>query len=114
MAAVFDPGGIIHILFMQFCARVHEEGHFQPWWKVKGLEQYTSWKLRVPDCFFVEKYEHQLVHIHIHRHSFYKYMYKNTCTSSCACTRLGGWLCGWVVWCGVVLSWCPCPWCSQT
>ena len=24
----------------------------------------------------------------------YKYMYKNTCTSSCACTLLGGWLCG--------------------
>ena len=33
------------------------------------MEQYTSWKVRVPDCvFFREKYEHRHVHIHIHIH----------------------------------------------
>ena len=25
-----------------------EEGNIQPFWKVRGLEQYTSWKVRVP------------------------------------------------------------------
>ena len=45
-----------------------QEGNFQPLWKVKGLERYTSWKVRVPDCVFLEKYEHRHVHIHIHIH----------------------------------------------
>ena len=31
----------------------------------------------------------------------YTYIQKNTCTKTSAITRLGGWLCGWVVWCGV-------------
>ena len=54
--------------------------------------------------FFREKYEHRHVHIHIrihnyvHIHSFIK----NTCTKTSAITRLSGWLCGGVVWCGVV------------
>ena len=49
----------------------------------------------------------------------YTYIHEYTCSKTSAITRLSGWLCGWVVWCGVVwcgvlLSWCPCPWHSQT
>ena len=32
----------------------------------------------------------------------YTYIHKNTCTKTSAITRLSGWLCGGVVWCGVV------------
>ena len=32
----------------------------------------------------------------------YTYIHKYTFTKTSAITRLSGWLCGWVVWCGVV------------
>ena len=32
----------------------------------------------------------------------YTYIHRYTCTKTSAITRLSGWLCGWVVWCGVV------------
>ena len=34
------------------CLHWYQEWNIQPLWKVKGLEQYTSWKVRVPDCVF--------------------------------------------------------------
>ena len=54
------------------CLHFYQEWNFQPLWKVKRLEQFTSWKVRVPDCvfFFREKYEHRYVHIHIHIHNY--------------------------------------------
>ena len=94
---------------MQFSRRAvchvytfYQELNVQP--KVKGLEQYTSWKVRVPECVLLEKYEHQHVHVHIHIHNhahihFPKYMYQNMCV------YVVGWLVVWlggVVWCDVV------------
>ena len=97
----------------------HKEGNFQPLWTVKGLAQYTSWKVRVPECVLLEEYEHQHVHIHIHihvqRHVFFTcvciFMCVYVCdfvfllcgAVSCRVPRVVGWLvgCG-VVWCGVV------------
>ena len=59
--------------------------------------------ISVPDCvFFVRNMNTDMC---IYTYTFtimYTYIYKNTCTKTSACTRLGGWLCGWVVWCGVV------------
>ena len=93
------------------------EGHFQPLWKVKGLEQYTSWKVRVPECVLLEKYEHQHVHIQINVHANFMCVYIYLCVyvcvfaffvvwcrvMSCAARR---WVVGWlgVGRCGVV--WC--------
>ena len=34
------------------CLHLYLECSIQPLSKVKGLEQYTSWKVRVPDRFF--------------------------------------------------------------
>ena len=67
--------------------------------------------------FFREVYTH--IHIHIHIHTRTHTFQKKTFTKTCACARLGGWLCGRVVWCGVVwcgvlMYWCPSPWYSQT
>ena len=108
---VLDPGGINIFLFMQFsplcglsCLHFYQEWNFQPLWKVKRLEQFTSWKVRVPDCVFLWKiwtpicaYTH--THTQLCTHTF---IHKNTCTKTSAITRLSGWLCGGVVWCGVV------------
>ena len=114
---------------MQFCARGYEEGNFQPLWKVKGFFDRTSWKVRVPDSVFLEKYEHRHVHMHLHIHiqihahkqdmDTYMHVRVRVClcvffvvwcrVMSCArCSLLVGW-CG-VVWCVVVdmslsLSW---------
>ena len=66
----------------------------------------------------------RFIHTYIYTYIYtYTYTYispkKKTCTKTCACARLGGWLCGRVVWCGVVwcgvlMCWCPSPWYSQT
>ena len=74
------------------CLHLYPEWNIQPLWKVKGLEQYTLWKVR----FFREVYTHTYTHTRTHTFP------KKTCTKTCACARLGGWLCGRVVWCGVV------------
>ena len=98
------------------------EGNVLPLWKVKGLEQYTSWKVRVPECFLLEKYEHQ--HVHTHIHIFHVRVHVNVRVHVCLCVFLMcgvvscrvprvvgwlggwvvGWLVGWVVGCGVVWS----------
>ena len=50
--------------------------------------------------FFREKYEHR--HIHIHNYVHIHFKKKKTFIKTSACTRLGGWLCGCVVWCSAV------------
>ena len=139
--AVFDPGGIIIFWFTVFpsrcwsCLHLYQEWNIQPLWMVEGLEQYTSWKLRVPDCvFFVrmntdmciytytytytytDTYTYTYTHIHTHTNTC-TYTWACTCVSLCFCCVVPchvvclAWLvgCG-VVWCGVVvvLSWCRC------
>ena len=123
MVAVFDPGRIFFFC-LQFCARglsrphLYQEWNIQPLWKVKGFEQYTSWKARVPDRVFREKRAKNVTptctYTHTHTH---------TDTNTCACTCVfvffffcclvlchvvfRAWLVGWVVgwvWCGVVWS----------
>ena len=108
-------------------------------WKVKGLEQYTSWNLRVPDCVFCEKYGHRHVHtLTKHKYTYiYKYMFFNMCVHiyMCVYKYICVYVCvfvffccvvpchvvcpmslvGWWVGCGVLLSACrcrggPCPW----
>ena len=86
------------------------EGNFQPLWKVKGLEQYTSSKVRVPECVLLEKYEHQHVHTHIHifHVRLHIHVRVRVClcvfllcgTVSCCVPRVVGWVVGW--WCGVM------------
>ena len=75
------------------CLHLYPEWNIQPLWKVKGLEQYTLWKVR----FFREVYTHIHIHIHVHIHFQKKHVPKHV--------RVRGWVVGCVVrWCGVV--WC--------
>ena len=128
----FWPGR--NFFYLQFCARGLPRPHFvirriffQPLWNVKGLERYTSWKVRVSDYVFREKYVHIQTHTYIFKYMYiymcvyvctylYKYMYIYMCMYVCVfffffcCVlpchvvcraSLIGWLSGWV-WCGVV------------
>ena len=60
-----------------------QEGNFQPLWEVKGLEQHTSWKVRVPDFFFEKMSEHDtymflFVYLFIY---LYLYLFLYLCVS---------------------------------
>ena len=100
-----DPNGIITIFLIYTVLRAwsvtstlcHKEGNFQPLWKVKGLEQYTSWKVRVPECVLLRNMNTNLF-IYTYT-NIYKYMYIS-CAYTCACTCVFVFCC--VVPCQVV------------
>ena len=110
------------------CLYLYKEWNTQPLWKVKGLEQYTSWKVRVPDCVFREKWAKSDTDMFMNTDM---YIYTYRCMYMCvyvslffcvvsyrvvSCVARRCWLGGWV-WCGVIdmsLSWwslflCRCP-----
>ena len=114
---VFDPGGINIFLFMQFsplcglsCLHFCQDGQIQPFWKVRCLEQYTSWKVRVPETVFLwEIWTPTFTHTHTHTqlctHTFMNIHVQKQ-------VRLRGWVVGCVVgWCGVV--WCGAVCCCR-
>ena len=100
------------------------KGTFNQCGRSRAWNSTQSWKVRVPECVLLEKYEHQHVHIHIHIHihiqihvcfmCVYIYMCVYVCVfvffvvwcrvMSCAARR-------WVVGCGVV--WGGVVWCVR-
>ena len=109
---VFDPGGINIFFDIQFlplcglpCLHLYPEWNIQPLWKVKGLEQYTSLKVRVPDFFM--RNEQNLWHGHVHVRVRVSLCFFVVWCSVMSCVARRCWLGGWV-WCGAVdmsLSW---------
>ena len=88
------------------CLHLYQEWNIQPLWKVNGLEQYTSWKVRVPDCVFSVRIDQKVTPTCTYAHT-------DTCT--CVCVRVClSLLCGavsrrvsrvvvgWVFGCGAV------------
>ena len=82
------------------CLHFCQDGQSQPFWKVRCLEQYTSWKVRVPD--FVYRYRYSYTYTYTYTYT-YKYMY--TCKNVYVCVFVFFFFvvvwCRGVVWCGV-------------
>ena len=93
---VFPPCGLS-------CLHFYREWNVQPLWKVEGLEQYTSWKVRVPDCVFFVRNMNSDMCIYTYTYTLmHTYIFKNTAQKH---VRVRGWVVG-VVWCGCGVVWC--------